>query len=242
MKNFIHSFATAAFLIIVIGQAAGYNNVYYSAEDRKYMRIHQAFASDVPASTQRGAVKTSSLTMIRGYQLSDARMLCQYLVHKTDQSIVVTGQVDTVTPAFDTGRGFWMSPSTGDTLAAFTTGAGTQAIPIPDFNVDIALKIVSATAPAVQKRPAAPAIEVMACPNPFNPRTVIRFSGRPAGGGDRFARLTIVDVQGHVVQDLSPSIRNNQAVWDAGKSASGVYMAVLKCGETVVRKKLALIR
>ena len=239
IKHAVTSALAWLFLSLIAGQAAGYSNVYYSREDRQYMRIHQGFTSDVPATTQRGGVKTSSLAMIRGYQLSDARMLCQYLVHKTDQSVLVTGQVDTVTPAFDTGRGFWMSPSTGDTLASFTTGAGTQAIPIPDFYVDIALKIYSARTPAVQKRPAAPAIEVMAYPNPFNPRTVIRFSGRPS---DRSARLTIVDVQGHVAQDLSRNIRDNRVVWDAGTRASGLYVAVLKCGKTVVRKKLVLMK
>jgi hypothetical protein len=239
MKNMKKTIALCVLLALTAGKALSYNNVYYSAEDRKYMHIHQAFVADIPASVTRGPVKTSSLAAIRGYQLSNGQVLCQYLMHKTDQTVLVTGQVDTVTPAFDSGWGYWMSPSTGDTLARFTTGAGTQAVPIPDFYVDIALKVISIPAPAAQKRPAAPAIEVSACPNPMSSRTVIRFSGRPLAPS---ARLIIVDVRGRTVQDLSRNVRNNQAVWDAGRSAPGLYVAVLKCGKSDVRKKLILLK
>jgi hypothetical protein len=239
MDNMKKTAALCVLLALTAGKALSYNNVYYSAEDRKYMRIHQDFVSDVPASVTRGTVKTSSAASIRGYQLSDSKMLCQYLVHRTDQTVPVTGQVDTVTPAFDSGRGFWMDPATGDTLARFATGAGTQAVPIPDFYVDIVLKIVSAAAPAAQKRPAMPAIEVLACPNPLSSRTEIRLSGLPL---DPSTRLTIVDIRGRTIMDLSRRIRDNRAVWDAGRAASGLYVAVLKCGKTVVRKKLVFMK
>lgn len=233
------TFVLCGLLALAAGKALGYSNVYYSAEDRKYMRIHQNFVSDIPVSVARGTVRTSSALAIRGYQLSDNTTLCQYLVHKTDQSIAVTGQFDTLSVPFDSGTGFWMSPSTGDTLARFTAVRGTQAVPIPDFYVDIALKITSSAAPAAEKLPSAGRMEILAQPNPLSHRTTLRLKGLPGRGE---AWLTIVDIRGRVVADLGRNLGARDVVWNAGKSASGVYAAVLKCGQTVARKKLVLMK
>jgi hypothetical protein len=193
----------------------------------------------MPASVMPGTVKTSSAD-IRGYQLSNDKMLCQYLVHRTDQTVPVTGVFDTLALPFDSGKGFWMDPATGDTLALIATDPGTRAVSIPDFYADIALKIWSTAGPAVEKRPAAPAVNVLVRPNPFNPgTTLIRFSGPPLGAK---TRLVIVDVRGRTVQDLSRDIRDNRVAWDTGARASGLYVAVLTYGKTVIRKKLVLLR
>jgi hypothetical protein len=87
-------------------------------------------------------------------------------------------------------------------------------------------------------------------PNPFNPRTTISFEV-PGGAGRRQARLTVYDIRGRRVKTLVDSPRleagTHRIVWDGRSSSgepvsSGVYLYILKCGETSFTRKLVLLR
>jgi hypothetical protein len=83
-------------------------------------------------------------------------------------------------------------------------------------------------------------------PNPFNPRTTIRFD-LPAAGS---VRLAVYDVAGRLVRvlvngDLPPGTR--EAVWDGSDSsgramASGSYLARLEAGGKVEVVRMGLVR
>jgi hypothetical protein len=83
-------------------------------------------------------------------------------------------------------------------------------------------------------------------PNPFNPRTEIRFETPSAGR----ATLRIYDVAGRLVrtlvnEDLEPG--SHQRVWDGtdqrgGRVGSGVYLYRLEFGNRSATKKLTLIK
>jgi len=98
----------------------------------------------------------------------------------------------------------------------------------------------------VPERAAAPLMLWAACPNPFNPRTTIRFD-LPAAGN---VRLAVYDVAGRLVRVLVEEemvAGSQEAVWDGrdatGRAApSGNYLARLVAGGKVEAVRLSLVR
>jgi flagellar hook assembly protein FlgD len=82
-------------------------------------------------------------------------------------------------------------------------------------------------------------------PNPFNPRTVIRFSLAQAGK----ARLVIYDVGGRVVRTLlegSQAAGPHTVVWDGTddnghRVGSGVYWDRLVAGEYSSNRRMVIL-
>lgn len=241
ISGFPMCFAAVALLASL---ASAYANVYFGTEDRKYMKIHRAFISDIPADVRMATPKVSNAS-IRGYALENSRMICLYLVNRTDQTAAITGAVDTINPAFGQGEGFWMDPSTGDTLAKFSTGAGVQAIAVPSFTVDIAAKIFEG-AIAVERRPASLAGHIQVRPNPFRPGTEILVSLVQSGA----CRFTIYRTDGRKIRDFGA--QNLEAgskafFWDGRDDlhravAAGLYVAVLQGPGFRLNRTLQLLR
>jgi len=85
-----------------------------------------------------------------------------------------------------------------------------------------------------------------AWPNPFNPRTNIRFSLADEG----LVSLTIIDVRGALVRKLHDGplpAGEHERIWNgldaqAGKAGSGVYFARLATANAKASLKLILIR
>jgi hypothetical protein len=83
-------------------------------------------------------------------------------------------------------------------------------------------------------------------PNPFNPRTTIRFSVAAKGP----VTLSIYDVSGRLVKTLVSTTMNpglHTIVWDgtdnAGhKAGSGIYWSQLRAGDYVSNKKMLLLK
>jgi len=83
-------------------------------------------------------------------------------------------------------------------------------------------------------------------PNPFNPRTMIRFSL----DAEAPARLIVYDVKGRVLRTLvdeRKSAGSHSVVWDGRDDAghrltSGVYLYRLESGERMVTRKLMLLQ
>ncbi len=85
-----------------------------------------------------------------------------------------------------------------------------------------------------------------AVPNPFNPRTTLRFSIAEAGA----VRLAVYDVNGRWVRGLvdgRTDAGDHSVVWDGTDDAlrpvaSGVYLVRLKSGKSVSVRRVALVR
>lgn len=106
--------------------------------------------------------------------------------------------------------------------------------------------------PAVAAAPSArPSLVVSNYPNPFNPVTTIRasLSGVPAGSA-READVAIYRVDGSLVKHVfhgSASGEELSVRWDGNdergsKAASGVYLYVVRCGQTRATGKMLLVK
>ncbi|MCD4830135.1 MAG: T9SS type A sorting domain-containing protein [Candidatus Cloacimonetes bacterium] len=86
-----------------------------------------------------------------------------------------------------------------------------------------------------------PALALSARPNPFNPRTILEFSLPESAR----VELNIYDVRGRCVlrRDLGYRYKGAQTwTWDAGGSASGVYLLRLQAGGASVVRKVVLLK
>jgi len=83
-------------------------------------------------------------------------------------------------------------------------------------------------------------------PNPFNPRTTVRFDLKRPGP----VRLRIYDVRGRLVQVLADGWMQPgryEMTWEGddrrgSRVASGVYFLTMEAGGELFRQKMALIR
>ena len=83
-------------------------------------------------------------------------------------------------------------------------------------------------------------------PNPFNPTTTIKYHlPRPAEVG-----LTIFDVRGNRIRHFAPGLEEagtHQIVWDGHNDdghavSSGTYLSVLEAGDSMVTRKIVLLK
>ena len=120
---------------------------------------------------------------------------------------------------------------------------------LDNVGVDQTITIVETTDGASEVPPAAPVRTALhPCqPNPFNPRTTIRYDLAKAGP----VELCIYDARGQFVRRLitgpAPAAGRFEMVWDgrdeAGRGvASGVYFCRLVSGDFVGTRKMSLIR
>jgi hypothetical protein len=82
-------------------------------------------------------------------------------------------------------------------------------------------------------------------PNPFNPATTLRFEVAGAAGTTIATSLDIHDLRGNRIaallnEPLAPG--THEVRWDARSVASGVYLAVLRAGETTSTIRLVAIK
>jgi hypothetical protein len=98
---------------------------------------------------------------------------------------------------------------------------------------------------AVDDSPA-PLSQLLTVPNPFNPRTSLRFTTAAAGR----VRVAIYDLRGHLVTTVIDGILpagRHEVAWDGQDSSGGdvpggVYLSRLETGEQVVHGRMLLIR
>jgi len=101
--------------------------------------------------------------------------------------------------------------------------------------------ITPTTTPVQDDAPAIAALALTNHPNPFNPRTVIRFSAPAAG----HARLAVYDLAGRL-QDLlldeAVEAGPHTITWGAEDLASGVYVARIEVGGAAATTRMVLVR
>jgi hypothetical protein len=86
-------------------------------------------------------------------------------------------------------------------------------------------------------------------PNPFNPSTAIRFQllapSGVEGSAARIVTLKVFDLLGREVATLVDGrmeAGTHKVVWNASGFASGIYFYRLQCGESVLVRKLVLLK
>jgi len=78
-------------------------------------------------------------------------------------------------------------------------------------------------------------------PNPFNPSTTIQFSLEK----NSLVKLTVYNMLGEQVATLIDGYKNagtHEATWNAGNMASGFYFYRLEAGNTVLTRKMILMK
>jgi hypothetical protein len=192
------------------------------------------------------------MTMVAGYGSIDDDSWAATATRSDRNSILAyipTPRTVTIDMGRVNGTGadaWWINPATGASqligrfvpsgLRDFTTPGPGDWVLIID-NADAALSDPWVATTAVGDTPQATPVQILsASPNPFNPRTVLSFSG-PAGSR---LRGTIHDARGRLVADVfdGPASGGVQTLtWEPDGLASGSYFfRVSADGETSVRK------
>ncbi len=141
------------------------------------------------------------------------------------------------------------SDSTGDsfTLAPSSpcVDAGDPLLPLdPDGSIsDMGMRPVFHETPASPLAAALPAHPALhpAYPNPFNPRTTLRYDLERAG----VTSVRIYDLNGRMVTTLfegRQTAGHHTLDWDAGDLPSGAYFALLCAGDLRVAQQLLLVK
>jgi hypothetical protein len=94
---------------------------------------------------------------------------------------------------------------------------------------------VEKTSPAIGS-----SLRLSVTPNPFSRSTALAISGIPGEIGT--AGLSIYNMQGKLIEDLTSRIVDGVATWDAGKTSGGIYVAVLKAGSRTISRKCLLFK
>ena len=125
---------------------AGLSNMYIGTEERQISSIHAKFIADFdPASRPlRTALEPSG--EMRAYVLGTNQEIGAYLLHATSHTATLSGGKMTLEIPQDHMHGEWLDPRTGVVLASFMVGPGPQKLAIPDFTVDLVLRIRAAGA------------------------------------------------------------------------------------------------
>lgn len=74
-------------------------------------------------------------------------------------------------------------------------------------------------------------------PNPFNPSVTVAIKGLGAG-----AKVTVMDIAGRVIADLTASLDQGRTAWNASGNASGFYLVTVRKDKTVLTQKALLMR
>lgn len=94
------------------------------------------------------------------------------------------------------------------------------------------------TAGAEKTRLGAKGAVLSAMPNPFNPSVTLTLTGVPAGNPS----IRVYDLSGRLVADISGSMKEARASWNAAGRASGVYTVIVQSGNLKLMEKITLIR
>ncbi|MBA7587834.1 hypothetical protein ES708_29878 [subsurface metagenome] len=78
-------------------------------------------------------------------------------------------------------------------------------------------------------------------PNPFNPSTTIEYS-LPFETGVKLSVYNITGQQVALLKNCRENEGNYIVLWDAANMPSGIYFYILEAGETVIKKKMLLLK
>lgn len=119
-------------------------NIYLGPEERKYIQVLQAYASNLDANVRMVPVAITSPSPVRSYGLFSKDIGAVYLQHAASHTTPAQG----VRLSFDFSsmshaelRGAWIDPATGSVLSRVKILPQQTTLSVPSFNVDIGLLV-----------------------------------------------------------------------------------------------------
>jgi len=167
--------------------------------------------------------------------------------HRHLQAVVsvTVGEQDLPLDAYSSSlRDGWISLADPAAFAGTVTYRVSDGLDLAISNWDDAVFVFHSLLPTAVTEPDLPTVtvaEMRAWPNPFNPTTRLAIRLPEAGT----VSLSIYDVTGRKVSTLVDGhlgAGEHTVNWSGQESASGVYLARLKVGETVLTRKLSLVK
>ncbi|MCK4794705.1 MAG: DNRLRE domain-containing protein [Desulfobacteraceae bacterium] len=120
---------------------SGAGNMFIGPEERAFLRIFSYFTIDFDALAMPIPVALSPSVEIYASALGSGQDISIYFTHSTSHTTTLSGATVTLDIPDDGMQGLWLDPSTGNMLQTFTVNSSSQTLTIPDFHVDIALRI-----------------------------------------------------------------------------------------------------
>jgi len=120
---------------------SGAGNMFIGPEERAFSRIFSWFTIDFDALAVPISFALSPSDEIYASGLGSDQDIGIYFTHRTSHTTTLSGATVTLDIPDDGMQGLWLDPSTGNVLQTFTVNSGSQTLTIPDFRVDIALRI-----------------------------------------------------------------------------------------------------
>jgi len=120
---------------------SGAGNMFIGPEERAFSRILSWFTIDFDALAMPIPVALSPSVEIYASALGSGQDIGIYFTHSTSYTTTLSGATVTLDIPDDGMQGLWLDPSMGNVLQTFTVNSGSQTLTIPDFRVDIALRI-----------------------------------------------------------------------------------------------------
>jgi hypothetical protein len=120
-------------------------NIYLGPEERKYIQVLQAYASQLDANVRMVPVSITSPGLVRGYGLFSKDVGAVYLQHADNHKTPAQGvrlNVDCSSMSHARLIGEWIDPATGSVLSRVNILPRQLTLSVPSFNVDIALLVV----------------------------------------------------------------------------------------------------
>jgi hypothetical protein len=115
-------------------------NYYIGDEERASTKALAAFTRGFDPKAKMASDFVVSGATLRGHSLSGPVDYALYLVNANNHASPTSGAKVTVSPQA-AGHAIWVDPSTGTLLGELDVPAGSQALDVPSFTTDIALKI-----------------------------------------------------------------------------------------------------
>ncbi len=120
---------------------SGAGNMFIGPEERAFSRIFSSFIVDFDALARPISVALSPLDEIYASALGSSEDIGIYFTHTASHTTTLSGATVTLGIPDDGMQGLWLDPFTGNVLQNFTVDSGGRTLTIPDFQVDIALRI-----------------------------------------------------------------------------------------------------
>ena len=132
----------------------GLRNMYISPEERAMAKVFFDFTSDFPIDHVPATIELSEPSKARSYGLKTQNELIAYLYHFANRPNTLSGRENDTGPILSTleitidvpekaNFATWIDPITGKTINRHMVGTGRQTLVVPDFMIDIALRVQS---------------------------------------------------------------------------------------------------
>ncbi len=134
------------------GGTGQYTNIYLGPEARRMTKIHTQFIMNFPTQHRNINLEISEPQKARAHCLQADDDLIVYFYHFADRPNTLSGREKDTGPVLknmtvqvpvppDANVVIWLNPKTGSILNSFDVTPGIQSLDVPDFQIDIALRV-----------------------------------------------------------------------------------------------------